>query len=472
MALSIFIDYVYQITFFGGCLAMSGYREEKNLHAIFFTPVKLEERPSGFLRLIKYGCNTISETKMAFYKNKLGNILTFPTVKFIIILLYLLYFVGGIYSTKYIQASSGVKTPFHQNSYVLDYIRDEEKYYSAYKDRIHIVITSPLDYWNPQVQKDIENLMIELENSSHMAGSNYTESWLRFYLNFTKNPQFWISLRGYNLSYPEDFVDALHNVFLKIKWANSFEKDIIFSDDGTKILASRFFIQTKLTDMEKQIETFINLWNIIDKHNLPIQLFNYQFIFIDSIFELIPTATQSVAISSCVVILIFLIFIPNLFGALCIACTIASIEVTTMGYMSLWGVTFHPIGTILMIVVTGFCTDYAAHITCAYAKSKEKDPNQKLRDCLDAAGHAIVQGCLSTLLGVVLLIFTQYEVLNDMFKIFFLVMISSMIQGLFILPVILSLWDNFLLFLCRNNEKRHTVEEFPRHPNTREQLLE
>lgn len=40
MAVSMLMDYLYQVTFFGGCLALDSYREVKKLHALFFIPVK------------------------------------------------------------------------------------------------------------------------------------------------------------------------------------------------------------------------------------------------------------------------------------------------------------------------------------------------------------------------------------------------------------------------------------------------
>ncbi|XP_023235016.1 patched domain-containing protein 3-like [Centruroides sculpturatus] len=350
MALSIFIDYIYQVTFFGGCLALDGYLEAKNLHAVLFVPVKLDERPSVVQRI--------------------------------------------------------------------DDAFDENTFYSQYRDRIQIIVTSSLDYSDPNIQNNIEKLTTELENSPHVAGSNFTESWLRLYLKFIKDPQFWLSLKGYNLSRPEDFTDALRRVFLKFKWAKRFNKDIVFSDDGTKILASRFFIQTKLVDNSlKDNEVFINVWTVIDRYNLPVYCYNNRYIFFDYILEAVPVTTQSIVISSSVVILIFIIFIPNLFCAFCIALTIACIEVITIGYISVWGVPLHPILTVLLIVITGFCTDYAAHISYAYAKSKGKNPNEKLRDCLDVAGHAIVQGCLSSLLGVSTLIVAPYGFFKDIYAV-------------------------------------------------------
>ncbi|XP_067135658.1 patched domain-containing protein 3-like [Centruroides vittatus] len=340
LALSIFIDYVYQVTFFGGCLALDGYREAKNLHAILFVPVKLDERPSGFLGFIKYGCYSSKDnennTTMTCYKSYLGKLLTFPIVKAVIIIIFFLYLAGGIYFTKYIQPSAGNDRSFNENSNMVNFIRNENTLHSQYRDRIQIIVTSSLHYSNPNIQSNLEKLTTELENSPHMAGSNLTESWLRLYLKFIKNPQFWISLREYNLSRPEDFIDALRGVFLKFKWAKRFNKDIVFSEDGTKILASRFFIQTKLIDDSlKTNEVFINLWNVIDKYNLPVQCYNYRYIFFDSILMVIPTTTQSIVVSSCVVILIFIILIPNVFCAFCIALTIASIEVITRIYVYL-----------------------------------------------------------------------------------------------------------------------------------------
>ncbi|XP_023241934.1 patched domain-containing protein 3-like [Centruroides sculpturatus] len=213
MALSIFIDYIYQVTFFGGLLALDGYREAKNLHAILLVPVKLDERPSGILGFIKYGCYSSklneNNTAMTCYKKHLGKILTFPIVKAAIIIIFLLYLAGGIYFTKYIQPSTGIKTAYNDNSYMLNFFSDENTFYSQYRDRVQIIVTSSLDYSNPNIQNNLEKLTTELENSPHMAGSNFTESWLRLYLKSIKNPQFWISLRGYNLSRPEDFTDAL-----------------------------------------------------------------------------------------------------------------------------------------------------------------------------------------------------------------------------------------------------------------------
>ncbi|XP_023235020.1 patched domain-containing protein 3-like [Centruroides sculpturatus] len=476
MALSIFIDYIYQVTFFGGLLALDGYREAKNLHARLFVPVKLDERPSGNLGFIKYGCYSSKDiednTTITCYKNHLGKILTVPIVKAVIIILFLLYLAGGIYFTKYIQPSTGITRSFKDNSYMINFLRDDSTFYSQYRDRIQIIVTSTLDYSDPNIQNNLEKLTTELENSPHMAGSNFTDSWLRLYLKFIKDSQLWISLRGYNLSRPEDFTDALCRVFLEFKWAKRFNKDIVFSEDGTKMLASRFFIQAKLVDNSlKENEIFINLWNIIDKYNLLVYCYNYRYIFYDCIFEEVPTTTQSIAVSSSVVILIFIIFIPNFFCAFCIALTIVCIEVITIGYMSVWDVTFHPIVTIFLIVITGFCTDYAAHISYAYAKSKGKNPNEKLQDCLDTVGHAIVQGCLSSLLGVAPLIFAPYEFFKDMFKIFIIFIVSSIIQGLCILPVMLSLWDSFLLLLCKSDERQRSNKKFSALPNTNEELL-
>ncbi|XP_067124912.1 patched domain-containing protein 3-like [Centruroides vittatus] len=450
MALSMLMDYIFQVTFFGGCLAISGYAEAKIRQSVSYSPVRWNKN-SGFQALMT--CSFLPEkirekrTTTNFYKEKLGRIISLPIVKFAIICIFLAYLSGAIYSLKYIHTSTDLKIYFSKKSYMIDYLQDDVKYFSNYRDRIQLLINKPLDYSNPEVQDKIEKFMIRLENSPYMAGSNLTNSWLRSYSKFIQNPNSWISLHGYNLSNPEDFVDALSNVFLKIKQFQALRKNIVFSANGKKILASRFFVQTGLLDsVSAENRMFSNMWMLTESSDLPIQGFNYRYVYYDQIFTSLPVVIQAISISSCLIILVFLIFIPSLFCAICIGFTIASIEVIVMGYMTIWGISINQVSMILLIVITGFCTDYSAHISYAYVNSKKNTSDEKIKDALNAAGHAIVQGCLSTIIGVALLVTAPYEFFVSVFKIFLIVIISAIFYGLFILPVLLSLWDDFRLY--------------------------
>ncbi|XP_067124926.1 patched domain-containing protein 3-like isoform X1 [Centruroides vittatus] len=476
MALSLFMDYVYQVTFFGGCLAISGYREAKNLHAIFFTPVAKSEE-AGLLKYLNCFCLSKpknEKTPTNCCTDKLGKLLTIPKIKFLIMVLYILYLAGGIYCLKYLQESMNAEIAFRKNSHSLKFLSDYAKYYPKYRDRIQIVIDSPVDYSNLAVQSKINELTVQLENSPYMAGPNFTESWLRMYLTFIQSSYSWIALQGYNTSDPEDFIEALRNVFLKFKWAEALNQDIVFSEDGKKILASRFFLLTESTDHpNRELEIFDNMLEITNESDLPVRAFNFQYIFFDVVPLIIPTTKQSLVITSCSVILVFMIFMPNLFCAVSISFTIVSIEVITIGYMSLWDIQLNMFIMILLIFSTGFCTDYSAHVCYAFVNSKGNTSDEKLRDALHAAGYAVIQGCLSTYIGIFTIILAPYAVFNDTFKLFTIIIITSVFHGLFILPVILSLWDNFRSFLFTNHKnKQPTSAKVNDVPNVNSHLFE
>ncbi|XP_067122056.1 patched domain-containing protein 3-like [Centruroides vittatus] len=61
-SLSVIFTYICEITFFGGVLALSGYRESRNLHALFCIPVRREKyKDFTFLKLLFVGIVKESE---------------------------------------------------------------------------------------------------------------------------------------------------------------------------------------------------------------------------------------------------------------------------------------------------------------------------------------------------------------------------------------------------------------------------
>ena len=50
---------------------------------------------------------------------------------------------------------------------------------------IQVVVSGALDYSNPEVQKDMEELLSKLENTTYIDPL-YTESWLRSFLDYVE----------------------------------------------------------------------------------------------------------------------------------------------------------------------------------------------------------------------------------------------------------------------------------------------
>ena len=149
---------------------------------------------------------------------------------------------------------------------------------------------------------------------------------------------------------------------------------------------------------------------------------------------------QSISIAAGIMCIVSLIFIPNPVCSLWVAFSILSIEIGVIGYMTLWGVNLDSISMINLIMCIGFSVDFSAHISYAYMSAHGKSADERVRYCLHALGLPILQGGFSTILGVSTLYLAPSYIFVTFFKTNFLVIFFGMVHGIFLLPVLLSLF--------------------------------
>ena len=135
-----------------------------------------------------------------------------------------------------------------------------------------------------------------------------------------------------------------------------------------------------------------------------------------------------------------MVFLPNLMCSLCVAFSIISIELGVLGFMSLWGVSLDSITMIQLIMCIGFSVDFSAHISYAYLAASGCKPEDRVKESLYALGLPIVQGALSTILGVSSLLFASSYMFQTFFKTVLLVITFGAFHALFLLPVLLSIF--------------------------------
>lgn len=158
-------------------------------------------------------------------------------------------------------------------------------------------------------------------------------------------------------------------------------------------------------------------------------------------FELVkPTSIQSMIVGAVIMMIISFIFIPNFLCSLWVAFCIISIETGVAGYMALWEVNLDSISMINLIMCIGFSVDFTAHICYAYMSSKAESSDEKIKESLYALGLPILQGAISTILGVIALVLAQSYIFLVFFKMIFLVIMFGALHGIFLLPVLLSLF--------------------------------
>ncbi|XP_023219924.1 patched domain-containing protein 3-like, partial [Centruroides sculpturatus] len=380
--------YLYQITFFGSCLALSGYREERRLNAFTFRVTKERSNEHNIEEKNEYAF-------MEFFRDYVAEILSRPLVKLVVILLYIINLSIGIWGVTLLQEGINFSTFYPKHSKVAKAYQIYYHYFTEFAYPVQIVINTTLDYSQVDIQKSIENLMMKFQSHPNVAGSEFEVSWLKYYKEFQNHPVSKFSMSIYDMTQKQDFIDGLLHVFLRLKAAKQFSTDINFNNNYTDIIRSRFFVLTK-NMFDKDIESTVltDLKKIAKESDLPIIVHSCFFPLVEQIVITKQITLQLFWITSLLVFIVFVSFVPNVICALIVAFSIVSIIVETIGFMSIWGVNLDVFSMTIMILCNGFCINYPAHMCYAFLTSSHSVAKHKLKESLYLVGFPIFQETL------------------------------------------------------------------------------
>ncbi|KAM6412456.1 patched domain-containing protein 3-like [Pluvialis apricaria] len=432
--------YIYTLTFFGAIIVLNHKREQGNRHWLTCMPVGVG---NGQAKSCLYNAccigNCSGESSQpegehpmsTFFKKYYGPFFTNKWIKLLVVLLYGAYLGGSIYGCTQIREGIDLRNLASDDSYVIPYYDDDDKYFSAYGPRVMVVITESVDYWNETVRLVIENCTQNLEDISYVD-KNLSESWLTVYTNLAK--------RGLiNISNKTLFINNLHILFRIVP---SFEWDINKTQDT--IEASRFFIQTvNVTSAVDEKNLLNQLRETAKQCTIPLMVYHPAFIYYDQYLVIVQNTIQNVVVAAGAMLVISLLLIPNPLCCLWVTFAIASVIVGVAGFMTFWSVNLDSISMINLVICIGFSVDFSAHISYAFVTSGESSANKRAIEALSLLGYPVLQGAVSTILGVVVLAAAKAYIFRTFFKIMFLVILFGALHGLVFIPVFLTFFGIF-----------------------------
>lgn len=299
-----------------------------------------------------------------------------------------------------------------------------------------MIVSGDYNYSDPEIQSQIENLTRTLEETKWISNSLYSESWLRSFLSYITENQDYLNV---TINTEENFIKTLKDYWLFP--SSPFSLDVKFDDTGKHIIGSRFLIQAvNVSGTNQEKEMVKDLRKICHDSPLNASVFHPYFVFFDQFDLVIPISIQSMIIGAVAMMVITYIFIPDIMCCFLVALCIISIEVGVAGYMALWDVNLDSISMINLIMCIGFSIDFTAHICYAYMSSKFKTAEERVKACLYSLGLPVVQGAVSTILGLLALLFAGTYIFLVFFKMVFLVIFLGALHGLLLLPVLLSIF--------------------------------
>ncbi|XP_052409849.1 patched domain-containing protein 3 [Carassius gibelio] len=441
--------YVFNITFFGACLAFNGRREEGNRH--WLTCMRVPEASGdtkGCCVGGSYDKNTHKEFEVpmdSFFKKYYGPFLTRVWVKVLVCLIYAGYLAVSIYGCFQIQEGLDLKHLAVDSSYVGDYYDNEDEFFSDFGPNVMLVIKDEnFQYWNPTARESLDLCLKHFQNLTMADSYIRPVSWLHEYVEFNA---------GFNVNNETQFKSHL-TTFLN---HSGFSQDVNFTNN--QIHASRLFIQTvnvhTAIDEKNMLNAFRETTAECGKLQTPVDLIVYHpaFIYFDQYAVIIPNTIQNIVVATCAMLLISLLLIPNPLCSLWVTFAIASVIVGVTGFMALWDVSLDSVSMINLVICIGFSVDFSAHISYAFVSSEKSSANEKAMDAITKLGYPIVQGAVSTIAGVVVLAAAKSYIFRTFFKIMFLVILFGAVHGIVFIPVFLT----FLSTCSKSREKNKEV---------------
>ncbi|KAK7152398.1 hypothetical protein R3I93_010571 [Phoxinus phoxinus] len=455
--------YVFNITFFGACLALNGRREKGNRHWLTCMTVPEATGDDGGCCVGgAYDKNTDKEFEMpidSFFKNYYGPFLTRVWVKALVCLIYAGYLAASIYGCFQMQEGLDLKHLAADGSYVGSYYDKEDEFFSAFGPNVMLVIKDEdFQYWNPNNRKSLDLCLENFQNLTVANSSISPISWLSEYMKFGLNS-------GLSLNIETQFKRYL-TAFLNL---SGFSQDVNFTNN--QIHASRMFVQTvnirTAIDEKNMLDVFRETAEKCGKLETPVDLIVYHpaFIYIDQYAVIVTNTIQNLVVATCAMLVISLLLIPNPLCSLWVTFAIASVIVGVAGFMAFWDVSLDSVSMINLVICIGFSVDFSAHISYAFVSSEKSSANEKAVDAVTKLGYPIVQGAVSTIAGVVVLAAAESYIFRTFFKIMFLVILFGAVHGVVFIPVFLT-----FLSTCSNSHEK-TQQSLPEPRDTSEQRV-
>ncbi|KAM5158310.1 patched domain-containing protein 3-like [Mantella aurantiaca] len=432
---AILFCFLYNITCFGAFLALNGRREESNRHWLVCKKVseQKDEHRSTFYNACCVGgglnetTGTETDHPMTYFFHKYyGPFLTNNWTKAIVVVLYCGYLAVSIYGCLQVQEGIDLQNLATDSSYVRPFYDSENLYFDQYGSRVMVVVTQEMSYWDETVRKKIDQCIESFKLTPYVT-EDLSESWLNEYIQLANLLKLDVSNRNNFIGNLSRFPNFLNDVDIQ----------------SEAIIASRFFIQTRNVTSAIDEKNLLNqVRDTATSCEVPILVFHPSFIYFDQYAVIIQNTIQNVTAATIVMLVISLLLIPNLLCSIWVTFAIASIIVGVTGFMALWDVNLDSISMINLVICIGFSVDFSAHISYAFVSNKKSTANERVIEALHSLGYPILQGGISTILGVIVLSTSESYIFRTFFKIIFLVIAFGMLHGLVILPVMLALFGS------------------------------
>ncbi|CAI5440430.1 unnamed protein product [Caenorhabditis angaria] len=166
-------------------------------------------------------------------------------------------------------------------------------------------------------------------------------------------------------------------------------------------------------------------------------------IYVDLIENMPTDAWQSALATLACMALVCFIFMYDVPTVTVATVIIASVMTGILGLLSLTGTDLDPIVMSALIISIGFSVDIPAHISYHYHCATSHEIHARLHETLSSVGFPALQASFSTSLCVLALKFTAIYMSNAFAKVMIICMVLVVLHSLILLPVLFAFFNRF-----------------------------
>lgn len=430
---TIFIDFLYQITFFMALLVLDDCRIKARRYDCCFCFKSSAPRSSQRQQ-------ESSSVHRKFMENYAIFLLQKPT-KQVVLFTFACLLGFGIYGTTHQEESFDFRDPFPVDSPVRTYFEALTSYASpeAVFDLNIDVYFRNVDVPSHRVRDQMEAYVDELVDTPFVS-KQPRNFWLHDFEKYAAQT---------GNSTPSAIPSNNDQIAIFLNESGQRFREHIVRDHNGSITASRCTLvmdKSSLFDTQVQIDTVKSLRAVTERQPLNQGTDDWRFFVFGNVlltWELYFVITNEIVLTVAAglggVFLICVAFIPHPIGCLLLTAIVAAIYVELMAFLRLVGVYINVASATALFMSIGLVLDYNMHIVVAYFDIKDATSrNKRVTKVLTTMGVSISVGGFSTLLGVLPIVFAS-NFLRVFFWTYLAIPILGIAHGLILVPVILSL---------------------------------
>eukprot|EP01054_Gregarina_sp_Poly1_P010083 Gregarina_sp_Poly_1__10082@NODE_681_length_6806_cov_40_998219_g514_i0_p1_GENE_NODE_681_length_6806_cov_40_998219_g514_i0NODE_681_length_6806_cov_40_998219_g514_i0_p1_ORF_typecomplete_len1300_score182_06Patched/PF02460_18/4e108Sterolsensing/PF12349_8/7_5e23Sterolsensing/PF12349_8/2_3e03Sterolsensing/PF12349_8/4_1e03Sterolsensing/PF12349_8/4_3e02MMPL/PF03176_15/3_1e05MMPL/PF03176_15/1_1e11ACR_tran/PF00873_19/2e06VIT1/PF01988_19/1_8e04VIT1/PF01988_19/0_32_NODE_681_length_6806_cov_40_998219_g514_i01 len=383
-----------------------------------------------------------------FFSNFFCVILLNPITKIVVMMVFTFVAILAVRGIVSVEQGLELKDLSPDHSYLKVYDALYSRFFGGYDIPVYIFFPDPTPWWDPRVLRTLRRLD---ERLSTRPSTRFLNDPL---IRMVDDPELTTGLNsGEQSIFESTLYEALSSSHSKYK---QFEKD--FAWEGSRLVSWKLtLLPAGMSTSEERAKWMRNMRDDCrsigllgsPEHNpdsyfsyypLKAVAWNYMMLFYESDLQIMSSVVSSLTTAAISMLVVALILIPEVATGLMVIFVMSLIDLAVMGFMYYWHVKLNMISMITLVISIGFSIDYSAHICHTFTHCLGRTRNLRAAECVVLMGTPVFHGAASTIVGILVLGYSQSFIFRLFFKMMILVLSFGILHGLVLLPVLLSLF--------------------------------